>query len=87
MAISLKNLIDLDLLTYYDENIKKYITSKIANSEGATQFLKVSELPTEGKEDVLYVTEDGIKVWDPATKQYKNVGGSTSDSVGTWDNY
>ena len=89
MAISLENLIDLNLLTYYDENIKKYIANKIVNSEGATQFLKDSELPAEGKEDVLYVTEDGIKVWDPVAKQYADIssGGNAGESAGTWDSF
>lgn len=87
MAITLENLIDLNLLTYYDENIKKYIANKIVNSEGTARFMDVADLPVEGKENVLYVTEEGIKVWDPVAKKYKDVSRTGSSENQTWDTY
>lgn len=53
-----------ETLYYWNTKLNKY--SLISGD--STQFLKVSELPAQGKEDVLYVTEDGIKVWDPVSK-------------------
>lgn len=85
MAISLENLIDLNLLSFYDEQIKKYITDKIAGVSGSADFVSVADLPAEGKEDVLYVTDEGIKVWDPVSKEYTDLT-SSADSQ-TWDTF
>lgn len=82
MAISLENLIDLDLLTYYDEQIKKYIATKTTN----VKFMSVKELPDEGKEDVLYVTDEGIKTWNPETKEYEDISGE-SGGTSNWGSF
>lgn len=87
MAITLENLIDLNLLTYYDEQIKKYIAGKVANISGSTSFMSVADLPAEGKEDVLYVTDEGIKVWDPVTKKYTDIPGSSSEGTSSWGDW
>jgi len=85
MAISLENLIDLNLLTYYDGQIKNYISNKIAGVSGSANFSSVTELPAEGKEDVLYVTDEGFKVWDPIAKKYTDL--PNSGDLQTWDTF
>lgn len=87
MAISLKDLIDLELLTYYDEQIKKYIAAKLVTISGSAQFVSAKDLDNmQGQEDVLYVTEKGIKIWDPEAEEFKDLpGGSGEDQY--WDKF
>lgn len=63
MALKLENLIDLNLLSRYDENIKKYIAGEIAKIGENIIFTTKSELPITGKKNILYVTEDSVLVW------------------------
>lgn len=81
MAITLENLIDLDLLTYYDENLKKWVAGRIDKTLDNTEFTTTAALPVEGKEGVLYVTEESIKYWNG--DRYVDVGNpqSTSDAT------
>lgn len=66
MAINIKNLIDLPLLEFYDENIKKWAIQEFSG-EGSTenvQFTTNSSLPQPGELNTLYITEDSILTWD-----------------------
>lgn len=64
MAMNLENLIDLPLLTYYDEQIKKWCANRIVKETQETVFTTKNDLPVEGKEGMLYVTEESIFVWN-----------------------
>lgn len=81
MAITLENLIDLDLLTYYDENLKKWVAGRIDKTLDNIEFTITADLPVEGKAGVLYVTESSIKYWNGA--RYVDVGNpqATSDAT------
>lgn len=81
MAMNLENLIDLPLLTYYDEKIKKWVAGRIDKTINNTNFVDTSDLPVEGKEGVLYVTENSILIWDG--EKYKEISSpqETSDAT------
>ena len=81
MAITLENLIDLPLLTYYDENLKKWVAGRIDKTLNNTAFVNTADLPVEGKSGVLYVTETSIKYWNG--ERYVDVGNpqETSDAT------
>lgn len=86
MAITLENLIDLDLLTYYDENLKKYIVTKIDKTLNNTQFTTRNNLPVEGKEDVIYIVEDSILYWNG--DRFVTIGNNpTSVEATTWGKF
>lgn len=72
MAIALENLIDLTLLAYYDNKLKNWVANRMKEISSSTKFV-TGELPEKGEEDILYVTEEGIKVWDPETEEYKTI--------------
>lgn len=55
MATNLENLIDLQLLTYYDENIKRWTAARIDKTLNNIVFTTRSKLPVEGKEGILYI--------------------------------
>lgn len=61
MAVNFEKLIDLPLLVYYDEKIKEWTLDKIGKNSGGIAF---GELPEQGQEGILYVTEDGLMTWD-----------------------
>lgn len=81
MAITLENLIDLPLLTYYDENLKNWVAGRIDKTLNNTAFVNTSDLPVEGKSGVLYITETSIKYWNG--ERYVDVGNpqETSDAT------
>lgn len=81
MAIDLENLIDLPLLTYYDENIKKWVANRITKETKDTIFTTKNDLPVEGKKGVLYVTEESIFIWNGV--KYVDVGNPASTSNAT----
>lgn len=81
MAVNLEDLINFNLLTYYDENIKKYIFNKMANMPNSVRFTPVGDLPVEGKGDVLYVTDEGLKTWNPDKKKYEGISGGGIQST------
>lgn len=86
MAVILENLIDLSLLTNYDENIKKWIVNRINNTVSNTNFTTSDNLPVEGKEGVLYITESSIKRWNGV--RYVDIGNppEVSEST-TWSTF
>lgn len=87
--VNLEKLIDLSLLSYYDENIKKFILDKIGSIEGQAVFNKRSELPPQGQEGILYVVEDGILYWNGS--EYVDIAGKKTESGGeasmTWGKF
>lgn len=85
MAISLENLINLPLLTYYDENIKRWILSNATNN---IIFTAKNDLPAKGEQNVLYVTEESIFTWD-GTKYtiISSANSSTSGSSAIWGTF
>lgn len=85
MTINIEKLIDLPLLTYYDENIKKYILDKIATSGGGnTVFCPDGELPEKGEVGILYILPDSLKIWNDELEDYVTVGGSDEDDAGKY---
>lgn len=72
MAVNLENLIDLPLLTHYDEQLKKWVVNRIGKTLENVVFTTRSELPVEGKVGILYVVETSILKWNGA--QYVDVG-------------
>lgn len=81
MAITLENLIDLPLLTYYDENLKKWVASRIDKTLNNTTFVNTADLPVEGKSGILYITENSIKYWNG--DRYVDVGNPQETSEAT----
>lgn len=81
MAITLENLIDLDLLTYYDEQVKKWIADRVANATKETVFTTKNSLPVEGQKGILYVTEESIFIWNGI--KYVDVGNPESTNNAT----
>lgn len=69
-AIDFDNLIDINLLSYYDTRIKAYILEQINNSNEVV-FIAKDKLPTKGEINVLYVTEEGLYLWD--TEKYTQI--------------
>lgn len=82
MAVSLDNLIDLNLLSHYDSNLKSWVQDQIDNE---AEFEVTTELPEEGVEGKLYFTNDNIYVYT-AEEGYQPVGNSGSTS-NTWNNF
>lgn len=72
MAVELENLIDLALLTHYDEQLKKWVVNRIGKTLDNVVFTTRSELPVEGKQGILYVVETSILRWNGV--QYIDVG-------------
>lgn len=56
------NLIDLDLLTYYDTKIKAYIIDKLSSGAPSDNinFTTYNNLPSVGQKGILYVTENSV---------------------------
>lgn len=84
MAINLEKLIDLDLLSYYDENLKKWIASTTGSN--STKFVTGDEnLPEKGEVGVLYITKDTIKYWDG--EEYVDVGAGSGGESNSWGTF
>lgn len=83
MAVDLKNLIDLNLLTYYDEKLKSWTLGQIGSGGiqlSSIQF--VDTLPTIGQSDILYVMGTSLYIWDGSAFQIINAeGGSENPNV------
>lgn len=66
MAVNLEKLIDLDLLTLYDSNMKNWVNKQI------TSMIHVSEgLPEVGTEGTLYIKDTSIFLWNDETQDYE----------------
>ena len=86
MSVGLENLIDLSLLTYYDENIKQWILDRISKATQDIIFTTKNELPVEGKKGILYVTEEAIFIWNGA--KYIDITSSQSGgNTGVWGTF
>lgn len=90
MAINLEKLINFDLLVDYDDEIKKWINSKITTASGIA-FIS-GALPAQGEENVLYIVNGVLKIWDPSSGTYKDVctGGDVpieGDGAGDWSDF
>lgn len=74
MAVNLEKLIDLDLLTLYDSNMKNWVNKQI------TSMVHVSggELPTVGAEGTLYIKGTSIFLWDDEAQDYQEFTGETN---------
>ena len=73
MAVNLEKLIDLDLLTLYDSNMKKWVNKQI------TSMVHTSggELPAVGTEGTLYIKETSMFLWNDETQEYQEFTGGT----------
>lgn len=80
MAIDFENLIDINLLSYYDANIKNFILEQINNSKNLI-FISKTNLPNEGQINILYVTEEGLYLWDIATNKYVQIISNKEQNV------
>ena len=59
MGVSLQNLIDLNLLTRYDKNLKEWVSGQLSiapTPEG--------KLPETGVENTIYVSGTSLYLWD-----------------------
>lgn len=86
--IVLKDLINLERLTYYDTKIKQWIINMISTSGGDSNiiFIKQSDLPPQGEKNILYVTENSILQWDG--NSYNEISSSgSSGTAGTWGSF
>lgn len=64
-------LIDLDLLTYYDGQIKQWVINRINDAKDTSiVFLDKDSFPVIGKMDTLYVNKDGLYLWDQNNSSY-----------------
>ena len=73
MAVNLEKLIDLDLLTLYDSNMKNWVNKQITS----TVHVSGDELPTVGTEGTLYIKETSIFLWDDEAQEYQEFTGGT----------
>lgn len=81
MATNFEKLIDLPLLVYYDEKIKQWVTGEIGKTTGSIAF---GELPEQGQEGILYVTENGLMTWDG--EKFVPLAGPGGEAA-TWDTF
>lgn len=77
MAVDLNKLIDLNLLTRYDNNLKSWILNQIGAGQGIV-FAPRDSFPQVGENNVLYVDDDKIYRWDQSTQDYKIINPTSS---------
>lgn len=73
-VINFKDLIDFDLLSFYDSKIKDYISKS-----KQIIFTSTEEIPDEGKTNILYVTKDSLYLWDEENNKYIIINSSSSN--------
>lgn len=83
MATALTDLIDINLLTYYDEKIKAWIVNTLNEKTDGLELTTTSELPETGEAGKVYITEDAILTWDEDEQAYIAVG-SADAAASTW---
>ena len=79
MAIIIDNIIDKDLLSYYDENLKKWVAKS-----SSIKFVTNDELSKPGESGILYITKDSIKYWDAEQGNYTDI---STGRAGTWGRF
>lgn len=79
MDTNFENLIDLSILKYYDESLRAQIKTEVS---GAVEFIE-DELPEEGKQGVLYIVNNSIKIWNG--EKFVDIVGS--DKSFTWGTF
>ena len=88
MAISGKDsskpLVTLDILDYYDDQIKKWVLSRIdEGSDTSIVFLEKNKFPSIGNIDTLYVAKDGLYLWDQGSNKYIAISSNNETSSGS----
>lgn len=60
MAVNIEKLIDLNLLTRYDNNMKNWVQNQISD------FIQTGdeELPEKGEIGTIYVKDTSLYLWD-----------------------
>lgn len=86
--VVLRDLVNLERLTYYDTKIKQWVVNMISTRGGDSNviFIKQSDLPQQGEKNILYITEDSILQWDGISYNEISSSGS-SGSLGTWGSF
>lgn len=73
-----KTLLTFDILEYYDSQIKEWVTDKIKdNTNSSIVFSDKDSLPSTGKINTLYVTKDGLFIWDNDYIAISSTGGES----------
>lgn len=68
-----EKIISLELLEYYDENIKKVIKASNAN---VVVLDKQEDFPAQGKTTVLYILNNNIYRWNGSEYVILSTGGT-----------
>lgn len=88
MAINLQKLIDISLLEYYDDKLKNWAIEKFSGGSSSIKFTTNANLPEQGESDVLYITEDRIKIWNGFTYvEISSGSGGESTIPDTWGDF
>lgn len=85
MAVALENLIDLNLLSYYDTKLKEWVKEQIKKG-GSIEVTQRSELPEVGEEGKIYFVEDAILQYT-AANGYQKIGGTGSPQKIEWHDF
>lgn len=85
--IVLKDLVNLERLSYYDTKIKQWVVNMVSTSGGNGNiiFTNRKDLPSTGQKNVLYVVEDDILQWTGT--QYTSLNSGSSQDLGTWGSF
>lgn len=85
--VVLKDLVNLERLSYYDTKIKQWVVNMVSTTDGngGVNFNKKDELPSVGQENMLYIVEDDILKWDGT--QYTSMFSGSSQDLGNWGSF
>lgn len=73
-------LVDLNILNYYDANMKKWIVNKIAENTQLV-FEEEGSFPPIGQSGILYISPISIYLWDDINKKYSSL---ITSSIPQW---
>ena len=85
MAVALENLIDLNLLSHYDNKLKEWVKEQIA-AGGQIAVTNRSDLPAIGEKNKIYFVEDAILQYTTETG-YKEISGTGSSAKLQWHDF
>lgn len=82
-------LVTLDILEYYDSQIKRWVLNRVNQGVAKTSILFFSnknDFPVIGEMDTLYVTKDNLYLWDQNNSDYMAISSSGEDSL-IWESF
>ena len=84
-------LVDLEILQYYDTQIKSWVINRISNGTNSSIiFLDKDSFPSEGVINTMYINKDGLFLWDAIENKYINIanqGGEGTSEILQWGSF